>query len=70
MLLSDVEYAVAHNAARSLLRLGRPGRAALAASEHRAETEPHDQRVLLGAAHAREALAAAELEDHRRQLVP
>ncbi|GAA1561513.1 hypothetical protein GCM10009827_098630 [Dactylosporangium maewongense] len=70
VLLSDIEYVVAHNAARSLLRLGGAGRAALTAAEHRAETEPDDERVLLGAAHAREALAAAELDDHRRQLVP
>jgi len=78
-LLADAEYTVAHNAARSLLRLGNAGRAALVAAEHRAHVRPRhsaeselepDPDVLLGAAHAREALAAAELEDRRRQAVP
>ncbi|WP_432978566.1 HEAT repeat domain-containing protein [Dactylosporangium sp. CA-233914] len=75
-LLADPEYAVAHNAARSLLRLGNAGRAALVAAEHRAHVRPRhsadpheepDPGVLLGAAHAREALAAAELDDKRKQ---
>ena len=78
-LLADPDYAVAHNAARSLLRLGNAGRAALVAAEHRAHVRPRhsaepdagpDPQVLLGAAHAREALAAADLEDRRRQTVP
>ncbi|GAA2356870.1 HEAT repeat domain-containing protein [Dactylosporangium salmoneum] len=78
-LLADPDYAVAHNAARSLLRLGSAGRAALVAAEHRAHVRPRhsaepdegpDPDVLLGAAHAREALAAAELDDHRKQTVP
>jgi hypothetical protein len=78
-LLADAEYSVAHNAARSLLRLGNPGRAALVAAEHRAHVRPRhsadpdagpDPDALLGATHAREALAAAELDDHRRQTVP
>nr|BFE65608.1 hypothetical protein GCM10020063_101340 [Dactylosporangium thailandense] len=78
-LLADAEYAVAHNAARSLLRLGNAGRAALVAAEHRAHVRPRhsadpdeepDPEVLLGAAHAREALAAAQLDDKRKQTVP
>jgi HEAT repeat protein len=78
-LLADPDYAVAHNAARSLLRLGNAGRAALVAVEHRAHVRPRhsadpdagpDPDVLLGAAHAREALAAAELDDRRRQGAP
>ncbi|MER7002576.1 HEAT repeat domain-containing protein [Dactylosporangium sp. NPDC000555] len=78
-LLADADYAVAHNAARSLLRLGSAGRAALVAAEHRAHVRPRHSaepdegpgpEVLLGAAHAREALAAAELDDRRRQAVP
>ncbi|WP_433050818.1 HEAT repeat domain-containing protein [Dactylosporangium sp. CS-033363] len=78
-LLADEQYAVAHNAARSLLRLGNAGRAALVATEHRAHVRPRhsadpdeepDPDILLSAAHAREALAAAELDDRRKQLVP
>jgi HEAT repeat protein len=78
-LLADPQYPVAHNAARSLLRLGKAGRAALVAAEHRAHVRPRhsaelefqpDPEIVLGAAHAREALAAADLEDRRRQTVP
>ncbi|WP_238010271.1 HEAT repeat domain-containing protein [Dactylosporangium sp. AC04546] len=76
VLLADPDYAVAHNAARSLLRLGNAGRAALVAAEHREHVRPRhaaggfepDPEVVLSAAHAREALAAAELDDRRRQL--
>ncbi|UWP81474.1 HEAT repeat domain-containing protein [Dactylosporangium fulvum] len=77
-LLADPDYAVAHNAAQSLLRLGNAGRAALVAAEHRSHVRPRhsaeehetDPEVILSAAHAREALAAAELDDHRRQTTP
>jgi HEAT repeat protein len=57
-LLADTQYRVAHHAARSLLRLGLPGLAALRAATGAAEP------------HAREALAMAELADGRRDLVP
>jgi len=53
-VLDDEQYAVAHHAARSLLRLGKPGRAAL---------ERH------GRTHAREALAVAALDEQRRTAV-
>jgi HEAT repeat protein len=59
-LLGDPQYQVAHHAARSLLRLGPPGREALSAALAGTGT---------AAAHAREALAVAELDERRRTVV-
>jgi HEAT repeat protein len=56
-LLGDAQYQVAHEAARSLLRLGAAGREALNAALGTDE---------MSAAHAREALALAELDERRR----
>ena len=56
-LLADAKHAVAHRAAYGLLRLGRPGRAALG------EAAAGDG---LAAAYAREALAVVELDERRR----
>ncbi|MFI5911246.1 HEAT repeat domain-containing protein [Dactylosporangium sp. NPDC051541] len=77
-LLADPDYEVAHNAARSLLRLGNSGRAALVAAEHRVHVRPRhsaepddepDPDIVLSAAHAREALAAADIDANRKQPV-
>jgi HEAT repeat protein len=60
-VLSDRQFEVAHQAARALLRLGKKGRAAL----H--EAVEQSAGPALAAAHAREALAVAELEQQRRR---
>jgi HEAT repeat protein len=57
-LLGDPQYPVAHQAARALLRLGPPGREALASACATGDGT--------AAAHAREALAVAELDERRR----
>lgn len=76
VLLGDPQYRVAHNAARALLRLGKEGHAALQAAtqegpapRHAAKEEYATDRIF-AAAHAREALAVAALDDARRRLLP
>ncbi|GEM_PF-1143315 len=81
VLLGDPQHAVAHNAAYALLRLGRAGRTVLnealgAAEQTRRQTgeqtgeQTGDSRAeaarVRAAGYAREALAVAELQEHRR----
>jgi HEAT repeat protein len=66
-VLGDAEFAVAHEAARALLRLGVKGRAALTAAREGSLDVPRRIRTV-AAAHAREALAVADVEEHRRTL--
>jgi hypothetical protein len=66
-VLGDEQFEVAHQAARALLRLGGKGRAALAAARDGRIDGPRRFRRV-AAAHAREALAIADVEEHRRTL--
>jgi HEAT repeat protein len=74
-VLGDSQFAVGHQAARSLLRLGNTGRSKLtaAAAEEHARTGTGSSRVAgraarRAAAHAREALAVAAVDEQRRTL--
>lgn len=66
-VLGDAEFVVAHESARSLLRLGAKGRTALADAQDGSLDLPRRARRS-AAAHAREALAVAEVEEQRRTL--
>jgi HEAT repeat protein len=66
-VLGDAEFVVAHEAARALLRLGVKGRAALTSAREGSLGGPRRIRTV-AAAHAREALAVAEIDQHRRTL--
>jgi HEAT repeat protein len=67
-VLGDAEFTVAHDASRALLRLGATGRGALTSARDGALDAPRRTRTL-AAAHAREALAIAGVEEHRRTTV-
>jgi HEAT repeat protein len=66
-VLGDAEFVVAHEAARALLRLGAKGRRALESARDGKLDSPRRIRTV-AIAHAREALAVADVEEHRRTL--
>jgi len=66
-VLGDPDFVVAHEAARALLRLGAKGRKTLETARDGALDAPRRIRIV-ATAHAREALAVADVEEHRRTM--